>query len=336
MRTLIALIAGAAYGMLLRLSFENHSELQIISRAFLLLAPCSIGAVAVLVAAGRERIPVRSQVGVSAYAMLLFLVAMFAFMLEGLICLVLVLPVFMLAAILGGLVAGWLHNELSANGPSIGAFALLPFLLGPLEAAQPPASSIQEVSRSIHVDAAPELVFDQLASVRDIAPQELGFSFMHLVGLPRPVQADMQGSGAGAVRVSRWEKNVRFEEVITTWERGRAMHYRFNIPRGSIPRDALDRHVEMGGDYFTVTEGGYDLAAAPGGGTTLTLTTRFLNRSHLQAYGNLWGRWVLHDFHGAILGLIEQRAEKAQTYSASTAYISPSSPTPVSAKPNGA
>lgn len=312
LRVFIALIAGAAYGLLLRVSFENHGALQIISRAFLLLAPCSIGAVSVLLAAGRERIPVGSQVGISAYAMVLFLVAMFAFYLEGLICLVLVLPVFMLASIFGGLVAGWLHNELRARGPTIGAFALLPFLLGPMEATMPPETSIQEVSRSIHVDAAPEHVFDQLATVKDIAPQELGFSFMHLIGLPRPQQAEMHGNGAGAVRVSRWEKGVQFEEVITAWERGRSMHYRFNIPPGSIPRDALDRHVEMGGEYFTVTDGGYDLAPAPGGGTTLTLTTRFLNRSHLKTYGNLWGRLVLQDFHGSILGLMKNRAEKAR------------------------
>lgn len=331
-----ALATGAVYGLVLRLSFENHGGLQIISKAFLMLAPFSVGAVSVLVAAGRERIPVASQIGVSAYSMLLFVLAMFAFLLEGLICLVLVLPVFMLASIFGGLVAGWLHNELRVQGPTIGAFALLPFLLGPIEALQPPSSSTQEVSRSIHVDAPPEQVFDQLATVKDIAPAELGFSFMHLIGLPRPLQADMQGSGPGAVRTSHWEKDVSFQEVITAWERGRAMHYRFDIPPGSIPRDALDRHVEMGGEYFTVTDGGYDLAPAPGGGTTLTLTTRFLNRSHLKTYGDLWGRWVLHDFHGSILGLVKNRAEKARAQSASTAYMSPSSSTPASTKPNPA
>jgi hypothetical protein len=317
-RVLTALIAGAAYGLLLRLSFENSPALQIISRAFLLLAPCSVGAISVLVAAGRERIPASRQISISAYAMGLFLAAMFAFFLEGLICILLVVPIFMFASIFGGLVAGWLHNALRARGPTIGAFALLPFLLGPVEAAMPPESSIQEVSRSIHIDATPEQVFDQLANVKDIAQEELGYSFMHMIGLPRPLQADMHGSGTGAVRVSQWEKGVRFEEVITSWERGHVMHYRFNIPPGSIPRDALDRHVELGGEYFTVTDGGYDLAPAPGGGTTLTLTTRFLNRSHLKTYGDLWGRLVLQDFHGSILGLMKNRAEAARYGSSST------------------
>jgi hypothetical protein len=40
------------------------------------------------------------------------------------------------------------------------------------------------------------------------------------------------------------------------------------------------------------------------------LTTRFVNKSRLKAYGNLWGRFVLKDFHRAILGLMKSRSER--------------------------
>ncbi len=87
---------------------------------------------------------------------------------------------------------------------------------------------------------------------------------MHLTGLSKPIAADFSGSGVGAVRTSRWEQDVRFEEIITTWQRPTTMHYRFHILPGGIPKYALDRHVEMGGEYFDVIDGSYDLKAKDG------------------------------------------------------------------------
>jgi hypothetical protein len=310
-RSLWPLLVGVLYGLCLRLAFAlDVGEFSIVSKAFLLMTPFSLGALAVFVAARGERTSVRRDAAVAAKAMILFLIALFLMLLEGVICIVLVLPVFVVAAVLGGVLAGWLHRRMLDRKGAVSAFALLPLLLGPIEAALPPAQSEQIVSTTMHIAAPPEAVFDQLADVRGIRPEELGFAFVHLIGLPKPIAADMRGSGAGAVRVSRWEKNVRFEEVITHWERPRAMHYRFHIPPGSIPRDALDEHVELGGKYFTVLDGGYDLAPAPDGGTELTLTTRFLNKSQLKLYGDLWGRMVLQDFHRSILGLMRHRAER--------------------------
>jgi len=166
------------------------------------------------------------------------------------------------------------------------------------------------VSNSIHIQATPEQVFAQLADVRRIAPHELGFTFVHLIGLPRPIEAQMDGQGVGSVRTSRWEKNVWFQEIITDWRTAQAMHYEFHIPKGAIPREALDSHVEMGGEYFDLVDGGYDLKRLPDGSTELSLSTRFKNKSSLQLYGNIWGRVVLKDFHRSILGLMKSRAER--------------------------
>ena len=120
----------------------------------------------------------------------------------------------------------------------------------------------------------------------------------------------MSGTGQASVRTSHWEKNVSFQEVITEWDKPTSMHYRFVIPSGAIPREALDRHVEMGGEYFDLVDGGYDLKKTADGGTELSLTTRFVNKSRLKLYGDLWGRMVLKDFHRSILGLMKVRSEK--------------------------
>lgn len=182
--------------------------------------------------------------------------------------------------------------------------------MGPFESLLPPQRSEQTVTNSVHIAAVPTVVFDNLANVRNIQPNELGFSFVHLIGLPKPIEAHMDGNGLGSVRTSRWEKQVWFQEVITEADRPRTLRYRFVVPKGAIPREALDEHVEINGEYFDLIDGGFTLTSTPDGGTDLSATTRFVNKSRLKAYGNLWGHFVLNDFHRSILGLMKSRSER--------------------------
>lgn len=312
-KKIAGILIGAVYGLAIRFGLANptfHPFINTISTAFLFVCPFSVGAIAVLWGAERETwLAVSRQIGLAISAMALFLLAMFATFLEGLICIILVVPVFMIASVLGGLVGGAIHNFGRINRSTLPALALLPLLVGPLESLLPPQRSTQTVSNTIHIAASPEVVFDKLAEVRNIRSNELGFAFVHLIGLPKPVEAQMDGNGPGSVRTSRWEKDVWFQEVITESNKPRALRYRFVVPKGAIPREALDEHVEINGEYFELVDGGFALKPTLDGGTDLSLTTTFVNKSRLQAYGNLWGSLVLKDFHRSILGLMKSRSE---------------------------
>jgi hypothetical protein len=309
-KIIAGIVIGAVYGLAIRLGLSHqavHPFISTISAAFLFICPFSVGAIAVLWGAERgTKVTVDRQIGLATAAMGLFLAAMFVTFLEGVICIVLVVPVFMIASILGGLAGGLIHNFDRVDRSTLPALALLPLLLGPLESLLPPQHGTQTVSNTIHIDAPPEIVFDKLADVRNIKPSELGFSFVHLIGLPKPIEAQMNGN----VRTSRWEKNVWFQEVIMESNRPSALRYRFVVPKGAIPREALDEHVEINGEYFELIDGGYTLQRTPDGGTDLSLITSFVNKSRLQTYGNLWGKLVLKDFHRSILGLMKARAEQ--------------------------
>jgi hypothetical protein len=125
----------------------------------------------------------------------------------------------------------------------------------------------------------------------------------------------MDGSGVGAVRTSKWEKGVTFKEKITTWDAPYRLHYEFDIPKGSIPREALDRHVELGGDYFTVLRGGYDVEIIDSEKSKLILKTVYQNKSHLKLYGKIWASYVFNDFHNSLLELMKHRAENNKNVS---------------------
>lgn len=313
---LFGLVAGVIYGLLIRLIPEIQKlsgVFEIISFSFLIFTPIAVGAVSVYVASKKEKLTWKKQISISSIAMLVFLLSMFVFLLEGMVCIVLILPVFMVASIIGGLIIGYIINYTKHSKSTLNSLLLLPLLMSPVENLLPIQQSTQQVTTRIIIDASAQDVFSELATVKGIKNEELGFSFMHFIGLPKPLEASMNGHGVGAVRTSKWEKGVSFEEKITVWNAPYQLHYKFNIPKGSIPREALDRHVELGGDYFTVVSGGYDIKILSDNKSELTLTTLFENKSRLQLYGNLWAKYVLNDFHYSLLKLMKGRAEKKST-----------------------
>lgn len=302
-----AIALGVLYGLVLRFGFDSspfHTVVSTMSMAFLVLCPFSVGAMAVLMSAGGEKISVIVQIQQTVFAVNACYIAVILLALEGSICLVMAAPLFFGASLLGGLVAGFLHNHFRMGR------RMLPIAFAPIESLQTIQPHEQTVTNTIYIAAPPERVFNQLANVRHIRPEELGFTFVHAIGFPRPLEAQMDGQGVGQVRTSRWEKNVWFQEVITDWTPGQSLHYKFYIPPGGIPRDALDEHVEIGGEHFDLIDGGYDLRVMPDGGTELSLTTRFVNKTRLKTYVDLWAKLVFKDFHRSILGLMKKRAEE--------------------------
>lgn len=309
----IGLAIGALYGLLLRVMFEWNifrGSYEIVSTSFLLLAPFATGAIAVFFGSRAGRLTVGEQIGTATGTMTFFLIAMFVLFIEGLVCIVLVFPVFMIATVVGGLVMGLALRLARYNSAVVSCFALLPVVFAPLESRLTPVSHERTVVNTVVIDASATDIWDNLTSVAAIEKQELGFSFTHAMGVPRPLQAAMDGSGVGAVRTSQWEKGVQFKEVVTQWQPPYRLSYDFDIPPGSIPRDALDRHVEIGGEYFTVVAGGYTIRPLSAERCEVTLETTYANRSNLKLYGDLWGDFVFGDFHRSILRLIKHRAER--------------------------
>jgi hypothetical protein len=188
---------------------------------------------------------------------------------------------------------------------------LIPLILSPLEVNFLKLSQTYEVKNSIVINAPIDVVWRQLANVSYIAEREFPMSFSQLIGIPRPLQADMNAQGVGAVRTSKWQKNIVFKEVITDWQQNKQMLYQFDIDPDLIPDNALDKHVKLGGEYFSPLYGGYYLAETANGQTVLTLKTTVEDNTNFTIYSRLWGEVIFQDFHNSLLKLMKSRAEKA-------------------------
>jgi hypothetical protein len=85
------------------------------------------------------------------------------------------------------------------------------------------------------------------------------------IGVPMPLSGVTEDTPEGRVRQVQWQKNVHFEEVITDWQPGRLLKWRYRFTPDSFPAGALDDHVMIGGQYFDLRDTTYTLTPRDGG-----------------------------------------------------------------------
>jgi hypothetical protein len=229
---------------------------------------------------------------------------------EGGVCIVMAAPFFITGAVAAAVITGRLCRK--RGGPFYAtAFPLLPLLLLQVEQQAPPSISAQIVTNSVVIDASPASVWANIVEVRDIRPEELGWTFTQDVArVPKPVDARLDFRGVGGVRDVRWGGGIRFGEEIIGWEEGRHLAWRFRFAPVSIPPE-VERHVRVDSDYLSVDEGSYRLELLPGGRTRLTLTTRYRLATGMNFYAAWWGRIMIGDFHRNVLKVIRGRTERS-------------------------
>jgi len=312
----IGILLGVLYGLSMRIFLELANTINfgsLVTISFMFLVPVAIGYIRIHFEYKSEELMSYRQMAVKAWQpIFVFLLVSIVTLLEGSICVAMALPAFMLFASIGGMLAGFVNRTLAKKDKKVMmSVLLLPLLLSPLEVSFLKLSQIYEVKNSIVINASVDVVWQQLATVNHIGKSEVPFSLTQLIGVPRPLEANMSAEGIGAVRTSKWEKGVVFKEVITDWQPNKQMLYKFEINPDLIPDNALDKHVKLGGEYFSPLYGGYQLVPTGAGKTILTLKTTVEDNTNFGIYSRLWGEIIFQDFHNSLLKLMKTRAEQA-------------------------
>lgn len=303
-------VAALLYGLIVygwaRWQAPNSGMLLV---AFLVGAPIAACVLAVRLSDPKGVRGAGEHVGVSALTVTAMLAAAGAVLREGAVCLVMAAPIFYGS----GLIAGWIAGRSlrrRAGRLMCLSVLILPLLGVPAEVVHPAAPQTRWVRTETHVAAPPSAVWAALTDVRSIDDAEQRWNFSHdLVGIPRPKDARMEGTGVGAVRHLTWAKDVRFEEHITAWRPGETLAWTFEIGPEASNR-MLDEHLRVNSPYLRLEEGRYTLSPAADGGTDLVLTTRYWIRTPVNAYAGWWGGVFLGDFHRNVMGVIKARAER--------------------------
>src|SRR5262249_40568198 len=139
---------------------------------------------------------------------------------EGLICVVMLSPIALICASLGGLVAGWIVTPSQPNAATASMLivALLPMLMGRVEHHFRAADQVRSVESQAMIRASAGTVWQNIDRVRTIEPSELPMSWNRIVGFPRPLEATLTRDGLGGVRHATFADGVLFIETIDVWE----------------------------------------------------------------------------------------------------------------------
>ena len=261
-------LAGAVLGVLLRLVFFGRpgGAYAAMMASFIYLAPVLVGAATVYLAERQQRRSWGYYLWAPFVANVLFVLGTMMIMVEGLICAIVIVPMFSVIGMAGGLIMGIVCRVTRWPRHALYSFAVLPLILGGFEGNVATPTRLAAVERTTIIHAQPDAVWLEIMNARDIQPDEVQRAWVYRIGVPLPIS----GVDTGTVRKIRMGKDVHFDQVFTERVENRYAHWTYRLYPDSFPPYALDDHVLVGGYYFDVRDTSYCLFPVPEG-TQLTM-----------------------------------------------------------------
>jgi hypothetical protein len=308
-------ILGAAYGIFARFIFGFGlfgNFFDVMSCAFIIGVPLALGFITVWFTDYRKSNSWAVWLVMPWLSSLACLACALALVWEGLICVILLLPLILILSSFGGLVAGICLKILKSRRDRnycLAIVALLPFAASPIEQLQSINSQVRTVQTQIQIHASSQTVWNQIRTVPLISDKEQHFSFSHMIGFPRPLEARLVGEGVGAVRFATFEKGVLFVETINEWDYPRRLSFSIRADSKDIPPTTFDKHVIIGGKYFDVLTGTYQIEDIGNGDVILHLSSSQRLSTRFNFYSHFWTDYLMGDLQNYILGIIKNRCE---------------------------
>ena len=253
-----------------------------------------------------SRRTLRGSLVIANISILLVGVAILLFALEGIICLVMFLPMGLGLGCLGGMIGYMLASIAPVQKRTmLLILTLFPLLTGAELLYRP--TPLYEVASSIEIDASPEEVWQHVISFPPL-PEPTAWYFR--LGIACPQEATIEGSGVGAIRHCIFSTGS-FVEPITAWQPGRRLS--FDVTEQPSPMTELSpyRHIHpphLDG-YLRSRRGEFRLVPLPGGRTRLEGSTWYELEMYPQDYWTLWSDACIKRIHERVLKHIKQVAE---------------------------
>ncbi|MBC9931219.1 hypothetical protein [Chitinophaga qingshengii] len=279
--------------------------------AFLFGVPFGMGAL-VIYLSPREKVESRTYRMLMPWVpILFFFVVTLLFAWEGWACWLMALPLFMIAASAGGSVAGYYkrRNDKKRERIYVSVLALLPLVISPVEQLIGKIPGQYKAYTYIDIHASKENIWKNVTRVGAIAATQDKGWFTRMLGFPRPIKAELNYEGVGAYRKAIFDKGLIFDEKVTAYNHQRSMSFTIHADPYNIPSTTMDEHVVIGGEYFDVLNGTYELEPLSNGNYRLHLYSHFKLHTTFNFYASWWASWIMKDIQNNILQVIRQRAE---------------------------
>jgi len=311
----IAIILATAYAVILRLLFgvSSWNEIfEVMSFTFLFLLPTIIGAIAVYLSKSENAKLWWYRILIPWIPIFLFLVITIMIAIEGWACWLMLLPVFLVAASIGGIIGGYLKTKKPKNDRlNFSILILLPFFVSPIE--HYIGSNLQEYEAITFIDikAPANKIWKNVTVVKEIPKTLDSGKLNNILGFPRPVKAELNFEGVGAYRKAVFTNGLVFHETVTHYEHNKKMNFTIKAYPHEIPSTTLDEHVVIGGKYFDVLNGEYYIEPLKDGYNRLHLKSSFKMKTTFNFYASWWAIWIMKDIQNNILRVEKIRSEQS-------------------------
>lgn len=306
------LLLGAASGVLMRLVFMGKpgNAYAPMMGAFIYLAPVLVGAVTVYAAEKIERRDWGYHLAAGFVANMFFVLGTLLIMVEGLICGIVIIPLFSILGAIGGLAMGIVCRMTNWPKQTLYTLWALPVLLGALETQVKFPEQIRSVEHTQLIQAPPERVWAEIHAARDIRPDEVEQAWFFRIGVPLPQAGVSREAGNERLRTLTLGKEVHFDQVVTDWTENRHVRWQHRYAQDSFPPYALDEHVVLGGHYFDITTTEYRLTPK-GDATQMAVRMEYRVSTPFNWYAGPVANMLLRNFEEVVLNFYRRRSERA-------------------------
>jgi hypothetical protein len=311
--TILKIIAiPTGYALFLRFFFgaTTWNEIfSLMSITFLFILPFIVGALTIFFSKEEKVKKVLYRIFVPWIPIFAFFIITLAFAIEGWPCLVMILPIFLLAASTGGLIGGHFKLKNRDNNVYISTLILLPLFISPLENYIGANSTPYKAYTFIDIDAPADKIWSNVTRVREISKEQDKGWLTNLLNFPRPVKAELKFEGVGAYREAIFTNGLVFHETVTEYIDKKKMSFTIRALPHEIPLTTMDEHLVVGGKYFDVLNGTYELEKLNEKTYRLHLYSNFKLATTFNFYASWWANNIMKDIQYNILQIEKQRAE---------------------------
>ena len=275
--------------------------------------PFVMGALSALICGDKYSTRKRDYFKVSVLSLLIFCSGLLLFAWEGVICLIMALPVGLFFNLIGCLIGYAFISRKFVDPPTTITvlFISVPVFMG-FENSIEYKNQLRSVKTAIEIDAGPEQVWRNVIEFPELKPPK---EFVFSTGVAYPINATIHGKGAGAIRYCNFSTGS-FVEPIVVWDEPKLLQ--FSVKEQPEPMKELslyDIHPNHLHGYWVSQKGQFKLTKLPNGRTLLEGTTWYVNKITPGFYWTIWSDYIVHKIHSRVLNHIKSQAENQATNS---------------------
>ena len=309
-RVILIVLISVLYAFLMRAIFGRENLFTVMSVTFILLVPVGIGALTIALSNIEDVKRFNYRFFVPWIPIIVFFGLTLLFKIEGWACWMMILPVFLIASSIGGLIAGYYKLKNNKNEKLfLSALTVLPLLVSPIEQLVGAIPGKYEVYTYIDINANKSKIWNNVTRVKAIDKLEDKGWFTNALGFPRPIEAELNYEGVGGFRKAIFDKGLVFNETVTDYIPEQKMAFTIKANPYDIPSTTMDKHILVGGQYFDVLNGMYIMQQLNDKTYRLHLYSHFKLSTTFNFYASWWAGWIMKDIQNNILQVIKQRSE---------------------------